>query len=78
MATRINVNGLGSVPCKSVTQALELLKNARVQGLRASYHPCGGDTQKRMIPASHTLWVMGEPDLVRNFCQNQNPAVVQA
>lgn len=58
---------LTPIPVKDVSHALRVVQMAREGGLSASYHPSGGDTIKRYIPVTHTVWVIGTPAQIREF-----------
>lgn len=58
---------LDYIPCCNAAQALRVHHLALLQGLRASYHPSGGDTAQTMRAVSHTVWVMGAPKRVQKF-----------
>jgi hypothetical protein len=72
------MNRLDFVQCKNVGTALDLLRQARARGLRASYHPHGGDTAACHVPVSHVVWVEGKPKAVRKFCAEHTPRAVVA
>jgi hypothetical protein len=48
-------------------EALRAVQEARAKGLKASYHPKGGDTAKRYVPISHTVYVC-EPAELEEQC----------
>jgi hypothetical protein len=62
---------LASVPVSSVREALTVMREARELCLSASYHPSGGDTCRAYTPATHTVWIMGDPERIAQFHKQQ-------
>ena len=58
---------LASFPVPNAGAALSLLHLAHTRHLRASWHPSGGDTHKRYVPVSHTVWVLGTSEAIRKL-----------
>lgn len=61
------MTNLTPIPVNSVSHALRVILTARRDGLAASYHPSGGETIKRHIPVTHTVWIAGTPAQIREF-----------
>lgn len=64
---------LSPFPVPNVSAALALLSLARLQNLRASYHPSGGTDRTHDKPVTHTVWVMGSDSaickLIKEYAQ---------
>lgn len=58
---------IATVPVSSVGEAIKLMQSARALCLDASYIPAGGDSCRGYIPVTHTVYVMGIPENLREF-----------
>ena len=54
-------------PCPSAGAAIQLLRLARLNCLRASYLPLGGMGCTQDISVTHNVWVMGTPRQIEIF-----------
>jgi len=55
----------------NVAAAIKLLRKAKAQNIPASYHPAGGMTEKRYFPVTHTVWVMGDEQKIKELVEKQ-------
>lgn len=64
-----------SIACTSAGHAMALMTFAKSLKLQTSYHPAGGKTHLRVVDVSHTLWVMGTDEAIREL-ENYNNQVL--
>ena len=58
---------IAAVSVSSVGEALTVMQSARALCLDTSYFPAGGDTCRGFTPTTHTVYVMGNPENIREF-----------
>ena len=63
------VTYLSVIPVADIRQAMQVLNRARNAQLQASYHPHGGQTSRKNVPITHSVWVMGSQERIRDFKQ---------